>query len=148
VSTKFPVYLEDGYTQEGYIAAVPGLFEALRFEFRPIVVAEQSAHYKEEKKFSGPAWARFAADFIARRLLSWSAARQDGAPVPLRGPDVAKIHPALFSRLYSILNGTDASDLDPEWSEAEKEESADYQFEAVRDETTPGAAAAQDREKN
>lgn len=145
---KFPVYIEDGYTQKGYIAAVPGLFDALRFEFRPLVATDQSAHAKEEKKFSGPAWARFAADFMAKRIVSWDAKKQDESPVPLRGPEVAKIQPALFGRLYGILNGTDASDLDPDWSQAEKEETADYQFEAAAEGTTPGAAAAYDREKN
>ena len=57
--TRFlSVIADDGYTEPGYIVARAGLYEELRFTFRPLLVTEQNQWSKGAGNMQPTAWDR------------------------------------------------------------------------------------------
>lgn len=143
---------DDGYTELGYIAARPGLHGMLRFKFRPVCVSDQSQWVKGNDSLSGPAWSKKCATLMAARIVSWSETITDANGIesarPVTPAAILRLKPALFTRLYGILLGTDPSDLDPDWSDTERDEQSDYQVAACEGDINVGMARTQANEKN
>ena len=123
--TRFlSVIADDGYTEPGYIEARRGLYEELRFTFRPLLVTEQNQWSKGAGNMQPAAWDRQCAGLMAGRLKSWTLTTAKGEPLPVSAANILRLKPSLYSRLYGILLGTEPSDIDPEWSEEKKDEVA------------------------
>lgn len=104
----------DGYTEQGYIAARPGLHPAVRFRYRPSTQEEWAALQTEiagAKKGQGVA---LNARYIARKLVAWDLKDDKGDLVPRSATQVARLKPALFEVLYGIVIGMIPSDRDPD----------------------------------
>ena len=113
-------YYHDGYTELGYVAAVPRLHGALRFSYRPALVEERSQLVDAASRLKSQLYDRYLAAFVADRLLSWDVEDTDGNAVPITGASLLRLQPELFVKLHRIVLGSHASDLDPQWpSEAE-----------------------------
>jgi hypothetical protein len=122
---RFPSFIEDGQTLDGYCAPIAGLHDGLSFTFRPILPEEQSEHIDARERFQGRKWAQYVAKFAAARLAVWSLSEP---PSPTK---VLRLQPRLFGKLYGILLGTDASDINPAWPDQQKQEAADEELESA-----------------
>lgn len=98
------VFIDDGYTQDGYIAEVAGIHGPLEFTFRPMLVETRD---KLDRGFlQGSADSHKAArEEIARRLVKWSLDKEHSAA------NIGRLRPPVFDKLYAIVSGRIASDL-------------------------------------
>lgn len=110
------------YSEPGYIDAVPGLYdEPLRFTFRPLLPEEQAEHFEKVQKLTGRAKQRRAeAHLISERIVKWDLKDGHGDAVEPTAVNVLSLKPVLMSRLYGVVSGLDASDINPEWSLSDK----------------------------
>lgn len=116
-------FIADGYTERSYIRETTRLHPAMRFEHRPTLLSELVAYRREVESMPEPMDTyRFAAKYIAGKLVSWDAKDGNGRPIPITGDNLLKMKHPLFMRLLSIILGAEACDLDPGWTLPEKDE--------------------------
>lgn len=110
---KLTHYISDGYEEDGYIAELPGLFPALRFKYRPMLVEARDtlAQALSSRRPSESHKALSAA--MASRIVNWDASDATGKPLPIEPVTFQHLRPRLFDRLYAIVCGDSASDIDP-----------------------------------
>lgn len=103
--------VDDGYTRDGYIAAIEGLHGEIAFSFRPLTRDERDAvNVRIGKKAKGETTTDVMANVICRQVKDWSIADV----VALEPGVVKRMHPALVDKLYLIVAGSIASDLRPD----------------------------------
>lgn len=116
-------YINDGYTERGYIAGVPGLHGPLRFAYRPALLEEVTAYNRGADKLKDHELNKYAARWAAGRLQSWDLTDHKGNPIPIAADALLRLRsPRLFYRLVRIFLGDEASDIDPAWSAEEAEQ--------------------------
>lgn len=115
--------IDDGYTEAGYIAEVPGLYDELRFTYRPLLHLERDAVSDQ----SGKSAKDFEAVLVAvmqSKLKAWEALDGKGSPMPINSATIKRLQPALFDKLYAIIAGRIPSDVDPK-TEAPRQQADD-----------------------
>lgn len=110
--------IEDGYTEEGYIAAEDGIHGPLEFTFRPLLPATRDKLYGFINRDQYEQFHDAAAKTIIRdgNLVEWSLADSKGNPAGRTEQNLKRIKPKLFDKLYAIMAGTRASDRKPDGS--------------------------------
>lgn len=139
---------DDGYTELGFIEAVSGLHGLLRFEYRPFVMAERTKLFTKLQKLPDHEEDLMVAKVLVERLRGWSLEDRDGEPASISLPIVGNLRPALFSRLWGIVSGVFASDIDPLWATEQDEEDKEAKAEASRAGVSAGVAKEALLEKN
>jgi len=112
-------YIEDGYSECGYIEAELGQHPAIRFEFRRMTGDEVRAYKRELDRVNKDdmmAMRRLGAAGLVKSVSWWSLERPDGMQIPIDVDFlVNRLKPEVYSRLVQITSGQTPSDLDPEW---------------------------------
>ena len=137
-----PIGYFDGQSEYGYLKAVPNLYPAIRFRFRPIVQEQVDAHFDDLKDKPPAVQISLTNKFIANRLESWDLKGRKGEAVPISDTIVGKLQPVLRGRLFSVVIGSQPWDDDPEAPIEEREATAqDATFRAEDPAAVrPGAA--------
>jgi hypothetical protein len=112
---------DDGYTEPGYLTAVPGKTVEMRFTFRPMLSEEKRALLEAVEKMKPTAEVIKIASELAERIKSWDLADGKQNILPITVAAVRRLKPSIFWSLWRIVSGDDASDIDPQWSDVEKE---------------------------
>lgn len=103
-------FIDDGYTESASIAAEPGLWQEMRFTFRPMLADEYAAF----SDFCGRNTDVKAKQEIARRLAEkvkdWDLVDSAGKPVPVTQQNLLRIKPVLLAKLWNIVCGLQAGD--------------------------------------
>lgn len=129
-------YIPDGYTRPGYIEAIPGLHGALGFVFRPMLAHERSIVLESIEKAGRNKSDRLAASTIAHRIVSWDLKHPvSGGEIQVSEPEAIRLHPILLSRLFNIVLGNMASDINPDWDDETKTDLDDEAFQRALDGT-------------
>jgi hypothetical protein len=115
---------DDGYTEKGFIKAIPELHPALHFEFRPMPYDERARLAKGMSTLQPLQQNHLYAKEMSQRIMSWDLKNGQGDPVQIDASIFLKLKPALFERLLGIMIGTDAPDEDAD-SKDKKELAAD-----------------------
>ena len=106
----------DGYTKEGYVAAVPGLHPAVRFHYRPMV-GDQSIHWRDGFLLKPTETRKLvpAAALSDRHLVSWDIKHPTtGELVPVSLENITRLQPRVLERMFMIVTGFERSDEDPD----------------------------------
>lgn len=115
--TDYPVYIEDGYTRDFYIAARPRLHRSMSGKFRPFLGRRRARiieHVRSAKPGSGDG-EDHAAMAIAHGIVTWDVRDKDGKAIEVVADAVKRIHPDALNRLWSIVVlGTDGGDAQPD----------------------------------
>jgi hypothetical protein len=98
--------IEDGYSEEAFIAPEPGLHGPLTFTFRPLLAHRRDAVSRNE----GEAFANAAAKEMAKQIKSWSATGADGKALAVSESHIKSAKPRLFDKLWLIVAGYKGSD--------------------------------------
>lgn len=122
-------FIDDGYTDQGYIAAVPGLHGELRFEYRPVPYRDRTIITDAVRSKPPAEAAATVAATIARFLVSWSFAEK------IEVKNILRLRPRLVDGIYYRIMGAEASDPDPNESFAVSTD-ADAELSAILDNTT------------
>jgi hypothetical protein len=129
-------YIDDGYSELGYVKANPGIHEEFRFKFRPMLVADYSALREQNDKMSAAAYDRLVASAMVKQLVSWEMMDR-----PIAVTSVLRLRALLFTRVYLIITGMEASDTDPLWLDDKQTEEAESGFIAsLTEEAESGVA--------
>ena len=141
-------YIPDGYDELGYIRPVPRIHLGLRFRFRPLLVEERSRLVEAAGKMRGDAYDRKCAAELAGKLLEWDL--RDGADeaVPLTPANLLRLKPQLFQRLFAIVLGSEAGDLDSHGDEHQEQRIVEHQFAAALSDRPIGEVREEDDEGN
>jgi len=145
---RFPNYFDDGYLQQGYVAAVPRLHGALRFTFRPTLVEERSHLVDAARQLQSAAYDRHAAQFTAAKLVSWDLRDSAGDEVPFSAEALLRLQPELFVKLHRTVAGWLPSDVDPAWDDETRLPALDAEAAAVLAGRPVGDWLQESREKN
>jgi hypothetical protein len=108
-------YFHDGYTQNGFIAAVPLMHGSLRFTYRPALVEERSQLSDAAATLKPQLYDRQAAIFTAQKLVLWDLADVQGREVAISAEALLRLQPGLFVKLHRIVLGWIPTDVDPDW---------------------------------
>lgn len=108
-------FIDDGYTESFYVAAVPGLHGALGGQMRPLVPREVSRaiHHCQQHEDNPEQVDLLCARVIAEKLISWDLRDRHGRPIAISEANVLRMRASLMNKLWGIVLGTRASDQDP-----------------------------------
>jgi hypothetical protein len=141
-------YFHDGYTQCGFIAAVPLVHGALRFTYRPALVEERSQLGDAARQLRSQLYDRHAAAFTAHKIVEWDLADSRGRAVPVSAEALLRLQPDLFVRLHKIVAGWMATDVDPAWPRDTKDRALEDQLESALTGRSVGEVRQERDEKN
>ena len=131
-------YIHDGYTINGYIAAVPRLHPEMRFVYRPMLVQNRSVIFREIRLATDARKTEsIAAAAIKSQLVSWDVVDHQGSAVTIEVPHALRLQQALFQKLFSIVTGDVPSDEDPLIQAGEQAEATDQDLRDAFAGTTP-----------
>lgn len=96
--------------QRGYIDALPGLYDAIEFDFLRLPV-EEMVKIAILGLLSPSAKRDFMVRrFVAASIASWTVRDPDGDPVPVSAESIGRLTPLLASRVIGIVLGFDEGD--------------------------------------
>ena len=116
-------FIEDGYTEDGYLAAEKGLHGDLSFKFRPLLPEQRDAIDEVTLKQGASKGVKAICGALADRVQSWDVKDSKGGDVPIKPESFGKLRPRLFDKLWAVVAGRYPSDVKPD---ATKEEAGDY----------------------
>lgn len=138
----------DGYTEEAYIEAAPGHHGEFRFTYRPFLVEERARLIAANNTVKPEEYERLCASEVAKKLTAWSLTDKGGRPVPITAGNVLRLKPRLNARLFGIVVGLEATDVDPRWGDAAKADAIETKLESALTATVPGDVREEADEKN
>ncbi len=141
-------YFHDGYTQCGFIAAVPMMHGSLRFTYRPALVEERSQLSDAAAALKSHLYDRQAAMFTAQRIVLWDLTDVEGDEVAVSAEALLRLQPGLFVKLHRIVLGWIPSDVDPAWSEDIQDRALDDETESALSGHSVGELREEHDEKN
>lgn len=100
-------FINDGYTEAGYIAAVERMHGEMRFTYRPMLpeeVDEAQAVLDQNNVARSHGLIR---GILVKRIIDWSS------DLPVTVESLRTIRPVLWNRIYMIVAGRSPSDPDP-----------------------------------
>ena len=133
---------DDGYTEQGYIEAKPGLHGEFRFSYRPLLAEDRSRILRTMNEMSDEKQDVVVAKTLAERIMSWDN------PKPVTMEQARRLLPAVFYQVWGIVLGTSPSGLDPRWDEDRKVGEVENLVEAATVGVPVGAAREVSDEKN
>jgi len=101
-------------SRAGYIKAEDGLYNEMRFTYRPVPVRNRQA-LLEQLKQPQDVYVDLCCALLAEHVTEWDI-DEGGNKVPINKQTVSEIVPELWWKLYRIVMGTVASDKDPNWT--------------------------------
>jgi len=134
-------YPNDGYTIPAFIDGIEGMYEPLRFTYRPVGLELQAQWDGKLEGLNGLAEIRKRAELLADRIVTWDLETGDGAkgaPVPKTAKTVTALQPSLFWKVWGIVTGRAATDIDPRWPDETLAEEIDVQADASESGLRPG----------
>ena len=134
---------DDGWSLDGYFAAVPNFHGEVRFRYRPLTPSERMYLTGKLQSLSGSAAADYHSETLAKRIVWWSLDQ------PVSTESVSRLRYHLWDRLTAVvIYQSEAGDSDPEWSQEEKEFHRSAEIEASITGKSPVAAKVEALAKN
>lgn len=117
----FSAFIDDAYTETGFIPEVDRLYPSITFDFRPMTVAEWMQYVHEADVLKLNEVQANQSKLIASHLVKWNLRDRSGNIVPINPQTMQKLKPQLSSKLFKIVSGQEPSEsvpVDPEASDA------------------------------
>ncbi len=100
-------FINDGYTETGFVAAVDGMHGELRFTYRPMLPEEVDAVQAVLDQDNVARAHEAIRGVLVKQVKGWSD------KLPITADSLKTIRPLLWNRLYMIVAGRSPSDPDP-----------------------------------
>lgn len=143
--------IRDGFTRSGYIATDPGIYQAMKFRYRPMLSEQSEVFISEDFRRRPPKQkVQMAAAAIVGQLVEWDETDENG-PLPITVENVRRLPHLLFQAVLNVVAGFRASDPLPGASPAEQGEEDEYTrhlLASAASGETPGQAAERAERKN
>ena len=115
-----PVFIEDGYTVEGYVDGVKGIHGPLAFMFRPVLSPESHKiwnkwNYRGKdserlKPSEDEANYELQVKTLVGQLASWEIRNSAGDAVAITSDTVKRLHPVLLDKVFNRILALDPRD--------------------------------------
>ena len=142
-------YIPDGYTYDGFAAAVPGLYDDFRFKYRPMTPLERQRLLTENGRMTNAEKVvENTCKALAVKITEWNLQHPDtGERIDVSWKVLQNnIEPALYDRLFGIVAGMEPSSPDP--LKVAKETSLDQEKAARESGQLLGDKLLEDSQKN
>ena len=103
-------FIGDGYDERASIAAQPGLWQAMRFTFRPMLPLEYGQFVDFANRNSDEKAKEEIARRLATKIVDWDLRDVKDRPVPVTQANLQRIKPLLLVRLWNIVCGMEPGD--------------------------------------
>ena len=117
------LYIEDGYTERGFITAIPGLRPQVEFAFRPAVPARRTGFAVMQQSGDEVKAERAIASLIRDHIVDWPG----GIAVLKNDEKLKKMNPNVRTALIDRILGyerADDRDTDEAQAQAEQEKNS------------------------
>ncbi len=141
-------FIPDDYNETAYIKETPGIHNAVRFTFRPMLSEERTVIFRKVDSISPEKIDALYVSAMARRIHEWSIKDAAGNPLPVTAENLRRLKPALFFRLWMIVAGMEPPDVDPEAKPAETLAQVDTELQAALEGKPVGMVAEEADRKN
>lgn len=110
------VYIPDGYTKRGYVAAIEGLHGAVEFTYRPVVFEQFIAHRDAYIAPANPKARHMVPPATLHECVkTWNVTDPTtGAEIPVAAKAFARLPPPVMEKMFWIVLGTQPSDPRPD----------------------------------
>ncbi|HTU22509.1 MAG TPA: hypothetical protein VMG10_31010 [Gemmataceae bacterium] len=102
---------DDGYTESGTIIGMPGLYPTVNFSWRPMLQEQLVAYYKAVEKASTWQTRQIVAKLLAEHIVSWDIKDKKEQVMEIKTARCLRIKDKLFTRLFGIVSGQEAPDV-------------------------------------
>lgn len=138
--------IPDGYTAERFIQGVPGIYSDVRVKCRLMLHSERYVSSDAISRAKPAESSDIIVKFLCKYLKDWDLKGSDGSTVKIGFDTVRLIQPLLIERLYRVISGLDAGDLDPAKTTTERE--VNTALEALLEDKPAAVVEAENDEKN
>lgn len=141
-------WIPDGYMQDVFFQEFPGIHGKARITIRPLAITQQGQVQRElanaESDWDRRQW--IAAKWMTQQIVKWDIKKPDGTFVNHQDvSEVMKLRPALFNRLWNVLNNSDGGDIDPDETPYDMHKRAQNELAVA---ASGGAGVTETLEKN
>lgn len=142
----------DGQTIDSYVAPVEGLHQGLTFKRRPMLAEEVEETESQIAKATPRQAVEIVVLTVTAKLVEWSEVTDDGKAAAITAGNVARLPYQLLNRVYRIVAGLTAGDLNRNTANGTTSTEADDFLKRLRDsgngEGSPGTVDAKAQEGN
>lgn len=114
----FSAFIDDGYTETGFIPEVERMHPAITFDYRPMTAQEWMQFLHEADALKLNEVQANQSKLTASHVTRWNLRDRAGNIVPINTSTMQKLKPQLSSKLFKIVSGQEASDANPSDPEA------------------------------
>jgi hypothetical protein len=108
-------FIDDGYTLDGFVKELPGIYSAVRFKYRPLTVEQRVRLFESWSTLPALDQISRTTGALAKQIVQWDMKDAKGRPIPCNEPrSFRRLSPPLHERLLDIVCGINAPDSDPE----------------------------------
>lgn len=141
-------FIEDGQEDDAYLAGVEMVYAPLRFTMRPMGRRDTNAHAAATKDKTDDAYDAITNEWLAKKIVSWDLKTRSGKPVSITAENMGRLKQSLHTRLVAVVWGYQASDVDPQWTQEQRDAYGLLVNEAARLGVTVGQLEEAKAEKN
>ncbi|WP_417386928.1 hypothetical protein [Gimesia sp.] len=116
-------YIDDGYTEDGYMKEVPGIHQALKFQYRPPLANEVREILHHWGDISSVERSQRINDAIVKHISKWDYEYKKKI-LPIEVAVLEKSKQPFVDRIFNIITGSDVSDKDLSQKQVSIEEDA------------------------
>lgn len=124
-------FIDDGYTQDGFIAGVAGIHGPLKFTYRPMLPETRDRLLRSQQRDVAVGH-KEAREELAKSVVTWDLKDRAGTAVPKTAANIGRLRPLLQDKLFSIVAGQMASEQDPHSEPKAEDEQAHKVEEALK----------------
>lgn len=103
-------FIDDGYTEEFFLRAIPGITPDISGHFRPMTAAEMGDHLQRVDKMTEPEARQDAAKRMADKIKEWDVRNSKSEPVEIKVENIMKLKQPAFSGLWEIVQARKSGD--------------------------------------
>ena len=108
-------FIEDGYTLDGFVKELPGIYGAVRFKYRPLTVEQRVRLFENWASLPALDQISRTTGALAKQIVQWDMKDAKGRPIACTEPrSFRRLSPPLHERLLDIVCGINAPDSDPD----------------------------------
>jgi hypothetical protein len=107
-------YIDDGYTQTGYIKAEPGAHPDCLFKYRPMLSTPQYVFICELRDALPETAMALSYKVVATQIVSWDIHDRLNKQIDVKPEEMPRIEKRLFRKIRDVIAGLAVSDVMPD----------------------------------
>src|SRR5581483_448182 len=123
---------DDGYSEPFVILGVPRLYPRDEGRFRPMVLEQLIDYWRVSEKLNELQIRKLVATYLAAQIEEWDLKDAKGEVWPLTQASMMRVKHKLFGRLFRMVSGDEAPDLEPGKPAEIRDEDLEAAIEAAK----------------